>query len=83
MDATPDQLIDNYAQGLMGKDTLVDSLNRDDFAPSTKMEGWDDLYVPAKGSIADVIVNAYRSGKIDADLYDQIRLKFLAQKDAS
>ncbi len=69
--ASPGELCQRYAAGLMSRAQLVDELSRWDYPAVLKGDPWDDLVIRPEGSFNEV-GRAFRRGLIDAELYDEI-----------
>jgi hypothetical protein len=69
--ASPYEVAQRYAAGLLTRDQLIDELSRWRYRPQDRTDGWDDLVLTVPGSFDDVITAA-RHGLIDDEAYDAV-----------
>lgn len=68
--ATPYEICQRYAAGLMEREQLVDELTRFPYAEGDKTDGYDSLTVNPQGTWAEVST-AVRRGLIEDDVYKE------------
>ena len=69
--ASPYEVAQRYAAGLLAREQTVDELSRWPYKPQDRTEGWDDLLLTVPGSFDDVI-SAADHGLIDDGMYEAI-----------
>ncbi|WP_462417558.1 hypothetical protein [Kytococcus sp. Marseille-QA3725] len=69
--ATPYELCQRYAAGLITREALIDQLTRWDYAPRAQAEVWNEILPNVPGSFNEVVRAADR-GLIDDTIYDEV-----------
>jgi len=69
--ATPDEICQRYAGGLISRAQLVDELTRFPYAKGGKTDGYDSLIVDPPGTWSEVS-DAVRRGLIEDDIYEEV-----------
>ncbi|OUE31502.1 hypothetical protein BFL35_04715 [Clavibacter michiganensis] len=69
--ATPLEICERYAVGLLDREQLVDELTRFPYVPLEKADGWDDLVVNPRGTWMDLSI-ARGEKLIDTDVYREV-----------
>lgn len=69
--ATPDEICQRYAGGLISREQLVDELTRFPYAKGGETDGYDSLIVDPPGTWSEVS-DAVRRGLIEDDVYEEV-----------
>ena len=69
--ATPLEICERYAVGLLDREQLVDELTRFPYVPMDKPDGWDDLIVNPPGTWNDLSL-ALGEKLIDIEVYGEV-----------
>ncbi|QIS43002.1 hypothetical protein GW571_13105 [Clavibacter capsici] len=69
--ATPLEICERYAVGLLDREQLVDELTRFPYVPMDKPDGWDDLVVNPPGTWMDLSI-ARGEKLIGMDVYGEV-----------
>lgn len=69
--ASPMELCERYAAGLLSRAELVDELTRWEYPPAPKVDPWEDLLMLPEGGFEEV-GRALGRGLIDDELYDEV-----------
>lgn len=69
--ASPYELCQRYAAGLITREALVDQLTRWDYAPEAQAEVWNEIVPSVPGSFSEVAA-AKRRGLIDRSIYSEV-----------
>lgn len=69
--ASPMELCERYAAGLLSRAELVDELTRWEYPAEADGDPWDDLAMRPEGGFQEV-TRALGRGLIDAELYDEV-----------
>ena len=69
--ASPKEICQRYAAGLLERSQLVDELTRWEYTQSAVTDGYDSLLVDQPGSFDEVIA-AMHTGLIEADVYGEL-----------
>ncbi len=70
--ASPYEIAERYAAGMIDRDRLIDELGRFPYAPTPKTDGYDWLTEEVPNTVADVL-HALRDGLIDDDTYEAVQ----------
>ncbi|GMA33641.1 helix-turn-helix domain-containing protein [Litorihabitans aurantiacus] len=79
--ASPRELCQRYAAGLLSREQVVDELTRWEYVPMAQHEAYEDLPVQPEGTIWDVY-RAAMDGLIDEGLYGEVAARVAADASA-
>lgn len=69
--ATPKEICERYAAGMIDRDRLVHELSTFDYAPGAETDGYDSLLMEPAGTWLEV-QDALRRGLIEDDVYTEV-----------